>query len=121
MGSLGRIIIFIKLEGKLDKEIWIFPQRRRMRESGMIVSTKQEQLLLNVFKRGLDCRERENLRNIRKSFEILFVSNSRREDPERFTLVKNIPAEEDVFIWKRSAEDVDPKCKGWEKLDTNLF
>ncbi|KAK0606662.1 hypothetical protein LWI29_002314 [Acer saccharum] len=92
-----------------------------MRESSMIVSTKQEQFLLNMFKRGLDCRERENLWNIRKNFEILFVPSTGREDPEGFTLAKNIPAEEDVFIWKRSAEDLDPKSKGWEKLDTNLF
>ena len=121
MSSLGRIRIFIKLEGKLDKEIWIFPQRRWMRERGMIVSTKKEQLLLYLLKRGLDGRKLENLRDFRKSFEILFVPNSGREDPEGFTLAKNIPADEDVFIWKRCSKDMDPKSKGWEKLDTNLF
>ena len=92
-----------------------------MGKIGMIVSTKQEQLLLYLLKRGLDGRKLENLRDVRKSFEILFVPNFGREDPEGFTLVKNIPAEEDIFIWKRCAEDMDPKSKGWEKLDTNLF
>ena len=85
MRYLCRIDILIKLKRELNKEIWILPQRRRVREGGMAVSTKLEQFLLNQFKRGLNLQERENLWNIRKGFEILFVSNPGRENPEGFT------------------------------------
>ena len=65
--------------------------------------------------------ERENLRNIRESFEVPFESDSMWKDSEGLALADSVPANENFLVWKRSADDMDPEGVRWKELDTDPF
>ena len=64
----------------------------------------------------MEFQERKYLRNIRKGFEVSFESDAMRKDSERLTLANSVLANEDIFVRKRSANDMNPEGVRWEEL-----